>query len=136
MKTFILFSFLIVASTISSSQDTNFTGAWNLIDFEIISDDYNERLNEDKLKEDGSVWDLFFMEESQFKQTSNMSGSGTMDSQEGTWEVKGNNLRLLITMGVQKMEIIYTYEFEENLLVLRRKNPAGTMEIISKFRMK
>jgi len=136
MKTFILFSFLIVTSTVSRAQDTNFTGAWNLIDFEIISDDYNERLNEDKLKGDGSVWDLFFMEESQFKQTSNMSGTGTMDSQEGSWEVKGNNLRLLITMGVQKMEIIYIYEFEENLLVLKRKNPAGTMEIISKFRMK
>ena len=60
-------------------------GTWNIIDFEIIGNEMSDKINKDKIKENGLVWDLFLMENGKFKQSSNMGKSGTMDSHEGGW---------------------------------------------------
>ena len=136
MKTYLLVLFCIATFSISNAQVKDLIGTWNIIDFATISDNNSEKMTEDKLKENGSVWDLFFMEEGKFKQTSNMSGTGTMDSQEGVWKTSDKNLTIGLQMNDRKFELNYTYELKENILVLTRSNPMGTMKIVSTFRKK
>ncbi len=93
-------------------------------------------ITEENLTKEGSIWDLFFLKDGKFKQTSNMSGSGTLDSQEGTWTVEATNLSLQLEMNEQKFELLYTFELKKDVLVLTRSNPMKTVKIISKFRKK
>lgn len=129
----------LITATLSSIPNPDikeFIGNWNIIEFEFMSDEKSDKMTNDKLKEDASVWDLFFMEKGKFKQTSNMSGTGTMDSQEGEWKAWDDHLTISIQMNGRKFEMKYTYELKENILVLKRSNPGGTMKIISKFKKK
>ena len=73
------------------------------------------------------------MDEGKFKQTSNMR-TGTIESQEGTWKILEDILILELQMNEQKINLNYTYTLTENILVLNRSNPMGTMKIVSKFR--
>ena len=136
MKTLIIILLCITTFCISNAQDIDLIGTWNITEFAVISDEHIEKMTEDKLKEDGSVWDLFFKEGGKFKQTSNMSGTGTMDSQEGTWETTDENLTFVLQMNDSKIELNYTYELEEDILILKRSNPMGTVKIVSKFKKK
>ncbi len=135
MKTFILAFFCITAISMSNAQVTNMIGTWNIIEFATITDENSEKMTEDKLKEDGSVWDLIFNEEGKIKQTSNMR-TGSIESQEGTWDIAEDTLSLIFQMNDRKIELNYTYELKENILVLMRNNPMGTLKIVSKFRKK
>jgi hypothetical protein len=136
MRTIILVLFSLATFSISNAQDKDLIGTWNIIEFATISDNNSEKMAEDKLKENGSVWDLFFMEESKFKQTSSMSGTGTMDSQEGVWNTSDKNLTIGLLMNDRKFELIYTYELKENILVLTRSNPMGTWKVVATFKKK
>ena len=136
MKTLIIVLFCITIFCISNPQDIDLIGTWNIVEFAVISNENSEKMTEEKLKDDGSVWDLFFEEGGKFKQTSNMSGTGTMDSQEGTWETSDDNLMFVLQMNDSKLELNYTYELKENILILKRSNPMGTMKIVSKFKKK
>jgi hypothetical protein len=136
MKTYLLVLFCIATFSISNAQVKDMIGTWNIIDFATTSATNSEKMTEDKLKENGSVWDLFFMEEGKFKQTSNMSGTGTMDSQEGVWKTSDKNLTIGLQMNGRKFELNYTYELKDNILVLTRGNPMGTIRIVSTFRRK
>ena len=133
---YLVLFFCISIVFISNAQVIELIGTWNLNEFTVINQGNKETLNSDKLKEDGSVWDLFFMEKSKFKQTSNMSGSGTMDSQEGEWKTSGDNLKLILNIKGQKRELDYTYKLKDNTLILNRSHPMGTMTIIAKFKKK
>ena len=136
MKLFNTVFFCIITFSISNAQVGDLIGTWNINEFAVVNDENIEEMNEDKLKENGSVWDLFFMEEGKFKQTSNMSGTGTMDSQEGIWKTSDDNLTISLEMNGRKFDLNYTYELKENILVLNRSNPMGTMKIVSKFKKK
>lgn len=136
MKTFIFTCIYVSICLLSTAQVKELTGEWNLIYFAIDSENGGEQMNEEKLKSDGSVWNLFLMEGDKFKQTSNMSGTRTMDSHEGTWKISGNNLTISILINGQFYDLNYTFILEENILTLVRSNPMGTMKITGKFRKK
>lgn len=133
MKTLfmVLFYFFIVSK--STGQTTNLIGTWNIIDFSVISENNNDTRDEQKLKEDDSVWDLFFMEEGKLKQTSNMS-NGKIETWEGKWKISDKDLTLLLEVNNQEIELFYTYTLKENIFILEHSNPKGTMKIVSKFR--
>lgn len=136
MKTIVLICLCMTTCFVSSAQVNDLIGEWNLIDFRIDADSDIQQMNEDKLKSDGSVWNLFLMEGDKFKQTSNMSGTGTMDTHEGIWKISGNNLTISILINGQFYDLNYTFILEENILTLVRSNPMGTMKITGKFRKK
>ncbi|NQU33829.1 MAG: hypothetical protein HQ521_11380 [Bacteroidetes bacterium] len=74
----------------SNAQNPALIGTWNIIQFNVGNNVEGEFMFEKKLKEASSVWDLFLMEDSKFKQISNMRGSGAMGTYEGTWKTSGN----------------------------------------------
>ncbi len=124
-----------ITFTISTAQVPELMGSWNIIEFEVINDNNTNKRTETSLRKDGAVWDLFIMEESKFKQTSNMR-TGSIESHEGEWNDSENLLTFKILVNNQEINLVYSYELNENILVIERNNPKGTLRIIAKFRKK
>ena len=135
MKTLIMTLICTITFTISTAQVPELMGSWNIIEFEVINDNNTNKRTETSLRKDGAVWDLFIMEESKFKQTSNMR-TGSIESHEGEWNDSENLLTFKILVNNQEINLVYSYELNENILVIERNNPTGTLRIIAKFRKK
>jgi hypothetical protein len=136
MKTaaFILLCFLCSAVTVA--QDINLTGTWTMFEMTYASGQEKNTMTEDQMKAEGAVTDLFLMDEGKLKQTSNMSGSGTMDTYEGTWKFADNHLIISLKVGERLMDIVWDFEFKDNVMKLSRTAPDGSMTIINSFRKK
>jgi len=130
-------------SSIPNPDIKDLIGTWNIIDFEIVGNEMSDKINKDKIKENGLVWDLFLMENGKFKQNnnfgflkfSNMNKSG-MASYEGEWRAWDENLTISFQMNNRKFDMNYTYDLNENILVLMRSNPIGTMKIVCQYKKK
>jgi len=136
MKTLIVVLFCITAFSASNAQDSQIKGTWTMFEMSYVSGQGTQKMTEDQMKENGSQTDFFFMEEGKFRQTSNMSGSGTLDTFEGTWKITGNILIITLLIGEQNMDVDYTWELKEKSLILTRTSPDGTMKIVSSYRKK
>jgi hypothetical protein len=101
-----------------------------------ISGQTSEKMTEDQFKANGAFEDYFFMEESKFKQTGNLSGEGAVSTQEGTWKIMENKVIMTLQLGEKKMDVDYTYELKENKLFLTRTSPDGNIKIIMVCRKK
>ncbi len=93
-------------------------------------------MTEDQMKTEGALTDYFFMEDGKFKLTSNMSGSGTMDSYEGTWKLAEGKLTLSLNKGDQLMDVVWSFEYKDETMNLSRTSPDGSMTVINSFRRK
>jgi hypothetical protein len=91
---------------------------------------------EAEIKNGSAVSDYYFMSDSKFKQTSNMSGSGTLDTYEGTWKLTDNKLIVTLKYQGQLIDVDYTCEMKDGLLVLTRTSPDGKMSIVNTFKKK
>jgi len=110
-----------------SAQDKNQIGTWSIVEFSVTRDITTEVSNEDKLKEDGSIWKLTFMDDSKVKQIRNM-GTGVIESWEGIWETSENNLTLKFNVRKRDIEPRYQYEIEDDVLVFTRSDSAENYE--------
>jgi len=136
MKTVILVLFRFLAVSAIEAQEIKLTGAWTMFEMAYVSDAGLQKKSEDQMKADESVTDFFFMEDGKFKQTSNMSGTGTLDTYEGTYKVNGKELIITLQIGERSMDVDYTWEIKENALVLTRTSPDKKMKIIAAYRKK
>lgn len=132
MKTIITAIICICTATISNAQNSKLNGDWNISEFKMTNNNISNVRTESDLKEEKAIWGLFFMDNNQFKQSSNMH-SGKTESQTGTWVISNNKLTLNLEANMSKIQLIYTYEIQNEVLILKRRNPSGTMEIIVKF---
>ena len=133
MKTLFVIFFCFATYTVSDAQTIDLIGSWEIIDFSMTSDENSNKMEEEQLKKDGSKWSLFFMDDGKFKQTSNMR-TGTMESHEGTWKTLEDILTLELQLNEQTINLNYTFKLKENVLVLNRSMPRGTMKVVCKFR--
>jgi len=136
MKTTVCFLLCFLAVSVSDAQDIKLTGTWTMFEMAYVSIEGIQKKSEDQMKADESVTDFFFMEDGKFKQTSNMSGTGTLDTYEGTYKVNGKELIITLQIGERTMDVDYTWEMKENALVLTRTSPDGKMKIIAAYRKK
>jgi len=136
MKTIITVLFSCIAFSLTEAQELTNSGAWTMFEIAYVSDTGIRQKSEDQMKADESVTDFYFMEDGKFKQTSNMSGTGTLDTYEGTYKVSGNNLKITLLIGERKMDVEYTWEMKEKALVLSRISPDKKMKIIAAYRKK
>jgi len=135
MKTLLIILFSIAIITTETVQENDLIGIYDIFEFEVINNNDSNKTTQSQLEENNSVWELAIMEDGKIKQSSNMH-SGTLESQKGTWKSSKNNLTFQLQLDNREIELIYTYELKNNILVLTRSNPSGTMKIISKFKRK
>jgi len=136
MKPAILVLFFFLPFSAIEAQETKLTGAWTMFELAYVSIEGIQKKSEDQMKADESVTDFYFMEDGKFRQTSNMSGTGTLDTYDGTYKVNGKELIITLQIGERNMEVDYTWEMKENALVLTRTSPDGKMKIIAAYRKK
>lgn len=132
MKTLIVTLICSMVFTLSNAQQNIITGTWNVVEFTKIIDGKPYTTNKRKLKEEASVWELSFMKEGVLKQTSNMR-NGAMESWNGTWEQSTEELTLKLQLEEREIQIVYSYELNEDILVLKRSNPTGTWKVVGAF---
>ncbi|UCH11322.1 MAG: hypothetical protein JSU61_05380, partial [Fidelibacterota bacterium] len=65
--------------------DTALIGTWDVIEMSWITTGDTTTYTETQLNGMGAVWTLVLRADGTLEQVSNMSGSGTLDTQTGTW---------------------------------------------------
>lgn len=140
MRTLVLIfisMFIISVNCIKGQeQQINIKGSWGIVDLTYITPEGTQKVMEAEIKNGSAVTEFFFMNEGKFKQTSSMSGSGTLDTYEGTWKLTGNKLIITLQLNGQPIDVDYTCELKNELLVLTRTSPDGKMSIVNTFRKK
>lgn len=136
MKTTLFLLICFITAYTAKATVVDLTGTWTMVEMTINTDQGIEKMTEDQMKANGSMTELFFMEEGKFKQTSNMAGSGSLDTYEGTWKIDGNKLLLTLHLNGQNMVVDYTYEMKNDLLLLTRTSPDGKVKIICNYKKK
>ncbi len=133
MKTLVLTLFCITTFINSNGQSKVMIGTWNIIEYINTVDGNEKKMSEDNLNDEDLVWDLIFEDEENVKQASNMR-TGSIETQEGTWNKTKDNLTLILEFDGRKIELVYEYELKKNIIVLRRSNPTGTWKVASTFK--
>jgi len=140
MKTLILIficAFIFSANCAKEQeQQIYINGIWGITDLTYITPDGTQKVMDAEIKNGSAVTDFFFMNEGKFKQTSNMSGSGTLDTYEGSWKLTGNKLIITLLLNGQPIDVDDTCELKNGLLILTRTSPDGKMSIINTFKKK
>jgi len=136
MKQTVFVFLLFLAISTSKAQVNDLIGTWTVFEMTQVSGQNSQKMTEDQFKAEGAFEDYFFLEKGKFKQTGNLSGEGTVSTQEGTWKIMEKKMIMTLQLGEQKMDIDYTYELKENTLFLTRTSPDGSMKVIMACRKK
>lgn len=65
-----------------------------------------------------------------------MSGSGAMETYEGTWKITGTKLIITLLVNGSQANVDYTCEQKNDSLILTRTSPDGSMSIVNTFKKK
>ena len=130
-----IISFFMAMFSVTNSQNATVVGTWNIVEFTMTNENNVNKMTEDALIENKSIWDLNLMENGSLTQTSNMR-TGETETQEGSWKTDAENLILTLKINDKDIHIEYGYELSGDNLTLKRINPMGTMIIETKFRKK
>ncbi len=136
MKKLISLLTFMLATFLTSAQDKSLVGTWNIVECSYLNRGEKQQIMADEIKSGTAVTDYEFTSDGKYKLTSNMSGSGTMDTYEGTWNTADSLLKMTLTIENQSMEIVWNYVLKDNKLILSRTSPDGTMKILNSFMKK
>lgn len=117
-------------------QQTTIEGTWGIVDLTYKTPDGTPKVMEAEIKNGTATTDFYFMKDGKFKQTSNMSGSGMLETYDGTWTLNGSKLIITLSLQGQLVDVDYMCELKNELLVLTRTSPDGKMSIINTFKKK
>lgn len=134
MKTLFLLFVITFSASLCKAQENNLVGTWNIIECAYSSGRGTERILEQDILSGSIVTKFFLMDEGKFKQTSNTSGAGSLDTYQGSWEVSDNKLIITLYINNRSVKIEWDYDLKENILVLSRRNPTGNLTITNIFR--
>lgn len=136
MKTIgiIILSFWII--TASKAQENELIGTWTVFEMNYLNNQESHKMTEDSLKAQNLFEDYYFMNDSKFKQTGNLSGHGSVTTENGTWKITDNKMIMTLQIEERKLDIDYTWELKDKILLLTRTNPAGTFKVTMALRKK
>ena len=133
MKTFFLAAICLITFSTLNGQDKNLVGTWNLTSWANVTTEGTTKMTEAQMKEENQSTLYIFLEDGKFKVNSNMAGSGTMDSYDGTWKSSGNKVIITLKIGEQTADLDNTYELRNDTLILTRVAPDNSIKIINTF---
>ena len=136
MKTLFLAAICLITFSSLNGQDKNLVGTWNLISWANVTTAGTTKMTEAQMKAENQSTLYIFLEDGKFKVTSNMAGSGTMDSYDGTWKSSENKVIITLKIGEQTADLDNTYQLKNDTLVLTRVAPDNSVKIINTFSKK
>ena len=136
MKTTGIIILYFLTFTASKAQVNELIGTWTVFEMTQLNNQESYKMTEDSLKAHNLFGDYYFMKDSKFKQTGNLSGHGSVTTEEGTWKITDNIMIMTLQIGERKLDIDYTWEQKDKILLLTRTNPEGTFKVTMALRKK
>jgi len=137
MKTTLLLLLCFLSYSALNGQNETLTGTWTMFEYSWTNDQGKQTTSEDQIKADGGVTEYLFMDDGNFKLTSNMADESTgMATYEGTWKFEEGKLMLKMKMGEQLVDLDWNAEIKDKILNLSRSSPDGSVTIVNLFRRK
>jgi len=118
------------------AQRIDITGTWTMFEMIWTSGDEVNLTTEDQLKDEGMTTDYFLMPDGKLKLISNMTGSENLETAEGTWKLDGDKLTFSISMDENLVDIIWDFEFKDDVIHLKRTSPDGSTSVVNSFKRK
>jgi len=136
MKTTGIIILYFLTITASKAQVNELIGTWSVFEMTHLNNQESYKMTEDSLKAHNLFEDYYFMKDSKFKQTGNLSGHGSITTEDGTWKITDNKMIMTLQIGERKLDVDYTWELKNKILLLTRTNPAGTFKVTMALRKK
>jgi hypothetical protein len=111
-------------------------GTWGITALKYVLQGVTQDISDNEIKSGKVVNDLYFLKNGKFKQISDMSGSGTMFTYEGTWKITGTKLIITLLVDGMHSDVVYTCEQKSGLLFLTLIFPERSMSIVNTYRKK
>ncbi len=118
------------------AQEIDITGTWTMFEMTWTNADEVNLTTEEQLKDEGMTSDYFLMPDGNFKLISNMTGSGKLETVEGTWKLEGDKLILSLRVDEKPMDIRWDFEFKDDFMHLTRTSPDGSSSVVNSFKRK
>jgi hypothetical protein len=118
------------------AQEIDITGTWTMFEMTWTSGDEINKTTEDQLKDQEMMTDYFFMPDGKLKLISNMTGSGNLETVEGKWELEGDKLTCSFIMEGNPVDIVWDFEFKDDVIHLKRTSPDGSSSVVNSFKRK
>ena len=118
------------------AQEVDITGTWTMFEMIWTSGDEVNKTTEDQLKDEGMSSEYDFMPDGKMKLTSNMTGSGNMENVEATWKLEGDKLTCTFIMEGNSRDIVWDFEFKDDVIHLKRTAPDGSSSVVNSFKRK
>lgn len=118
------------------AQEIDITGTWTMIEMVWTSGDEVNKTTEDQLKAEGMMSEYYFNSDGTLKIISNMTGSGNMETVEGSWKLADEKLTCTLDMNGNSADIVWGFEFRDEVIHLTRNSPDGSTSVLNSFKRK
>ena len=118
------------------AQEVDITGTWIMYEMVWSTGDEVNKTTEDQLKSEGMSSEYSFMPDGKLTLISNMTGSGNLETVDGTWKLEGENLTCTFNMGGTSRDIVWGFESADEAIHLTRTSPDGSTSVVNSFRRK
>jgi len=132
----LLLLFCLLTSKEIQAQEIDISGTWTMFEMIWTSGDEVNKTTEDQLKDEGMTSDYYFMPDGKLKLISNMTGSGSLETVEGTWKLEGEKLTCSFSMDGNPVDITWDFEFKDEVIHLVRTSPDGSTSVVNSFKRK
>jgi len=136
IKISLLLLFCLLTGKEIQAQEIDLTGTWTMFEMIWTSGEEVNKTTEDQMKDQGMTSEYFFMPDGEFKLISNMTGSGNMETAEGTWKLEGDKLTCSFRMDENPVDIIWDFGFKDDVINLKRTSPDGSTSVVNSFKRK
>jgi len=118
------------------AQEIDISGDWTMHEMTWTSGDEVNTTTEDQLKAEGMFSDYFFISDGKLKMVSNMTGSGNIETFEGTWKLEGDQLTYSISFDGNLRDFVWGFDFKDDMIYLQRSSPDGSTTVVNSFKRK
>jgi len=136
MKRIIIVFFTLFLVAPLFSQEIDLTGSWTLFEMIWTQGEEVNKTTENQIKDQGMTSEYYFMPDGKLKLISNMTGSGNLETVDGTWKLEGDKLTCSFIMDANSVDIIWDFEFKDDVMHLKRTSPDGSTSVVNSFKRK
>jgi hypothetical protein len=135
MKISLLLLLSLLAGMAVQAQ-VDIAGTWTMYEMTWTSGQDINTTTEAQMKDQGMMSDYYFMPDGKLKLVSNMTGSGNMETIEGTWKLENDQLTCSLNVGGNLMDIVWDFGFSDDVINLTRTSPDGSTSVVNSFKRK
>lgn len=133
----VLITLLILFLGCATTDNINLVGTWELVEFRLIGTGGDPVSNEKTLRDAGAVWDIELSKNGKFRQDFNMRSSDmVMEIEKGSWTATDDSLLVELDFDTITSVLPYSYQIENDLLILTLSNEFTEASVVTKFRKK